>query len=94
MLLEDCLLLDGEGKPCIEVNTTMDLQRDLALPAGNIFHDPLQWPWATSRDDVGCWGVETDDPALVVCGSSAVRGGGVSGIPGHNAAQYLLKYLT
>jgi phytoene dehydrogenase-like protein len=33
-------------------------------------------------------------PSIVICGSGAARGGGVSGIPGHNAAQYLLRHLA
>ena len=92
--IADCLLLDGNGRPCIEVNTTIDLERDLRIPSGNIFHTPLDWPWARSADEVGTWGVETDTATIVLCGSGAARGGGVSGIPGHNAAQYLLGYLT
>jgi len=41
----------------------------------------------------GTWGVATDLPRLVVCGSSARRGGAVSGIPGHNAARHLIELL-
>ena len=37
------------------------------------------------------WGVETDDPRIFICGAGAVRGGGVSGIPGHNAAMAILS---
>ena len=92
--IADCLLLDGNGRPCIEVNTTADLERDLRIPSGNIFHTPLDWPWARSADEVGTWGVETDSANIVLCGSGAARGGGVSGIPGHNAARYLLGYLA
>jgi phytoene dehydrogenase-like protein len=92
--IADCLLLDVNGNPCIEVNTTVDIQRDLRIPTGNIFHTPLEWPWADDADYVGTWGVETDSPRIVVCGSGAVRGGGVSGVPGHNAAQYLLEHLA
>ena len=58
-----------------------------ALP---IFHTPLEWPWATTASEAGQWGVETDQPRVVLCGSGAKRGGGVSGVPGHNAARYVL----
>jgi phytoene dehydrogenase-like protein len=37
------------------------------------------------------WGVETDDPRIFICGAGAIRGGGVSGIPGHNAAMAVLS---
>ena len=39
------------------------------------------------------WGVETDRPNLFICGAGAIRGGGVSGIPGHNAAAAVLEQL-
>jgi hypothetical protein len=39
-----------------------------------------------TRRTSGRWGVETDDPSILLCGAGARRGGGVSGIPGHNAA--------
>ena len=38
----------------------------------------------------GAWGVETDVANLLVCGAGARRGGGVSGIGGHNAAMAVL----
>jgi phytoene dehydrogenase-like protein len=91
--IADCLMRDANGEPCIEINTTSDLERDLRIPTGNIFHTPLSWPWAESDEEVGTWGVETDSPRIAICGSGAVRGGGVSGIPGHNAAKYLTSVL-
>ena len=92
--IEDCLLLDGDGLPCIQVSTTADLEQDLALPAGNIFHTPLDLPFATRAEEAGKWGVETNLPNIALCGSGARRGGGVSGIPGHNAARYALEFLA
>ncbi len=91
--LSDCLLLDADGAPCIEAKTPVELEHELGLPGGNIFHRDLQWPWADPDRGIetGTWGVETDCPALVVCGAGAVRGGGVSGVPGHNAARAVLE---
>ena len=89
--VEHLLLTDAEGRPCVEVRTPVDLERDLGLPAGNIFHRSLQWPWAEAEAEVGRWGVETDHDRLLVCGSGARRGGCVSGIPGHNAAAAVLE---
>ena len=62
----------------------------MGLPGGNIFHQPLRWPWAESASEVGTWGVETPHPRLLLCGAGARRGGGVSGIPGRNAAAKVL----
>ncbi len=88
--IEDCLYRDASGNICIEVNTTMDIESSLGIATGNIFHTPLDWPWARNVEQVGTWGVETKHPRILICGSSAARGGGVSGVPGHNAAQAVL----
>ena len=89
--IRDCLARDADGRPCVEAKTPIDLERDLRLPRGNIFHGDLDWPWAESPDDVGRWGVETDHPRTFICGASARRGGGVSGVAGHNAAMAVLE---
>lgn len=88
--IEDVLLDDADGAPCLEVRTPLDLERELAMVGGNIFHRELQWPWAEDEADVGRWGVETALPNIVLGGAGARRGGGVSGIAGHNAARALL----
>jgi phytoene dehydrogenase-like protein len=74
----------------IEVKTPLDIEEAISLPRGNIFHKDLSMPF---REDgtPESWGVETDDPRIFICGAGAVRGGGVSGIPGHNAAMAILS---
>ncbi len=89
--LQDCLAADADGKPCIEARTPLDLQEELGLPGGNIFHGELGWPFAEDDDEVGRWGVETDVDNVFVCGAGSRRGGGVSGIGGHNAARAVLE---
>ena len=73
----------------IEVKTPLDIEKAIGLPRGNIFHKDLSFPF---REDgtAASWGVETDDPRIFICGAGAIRGGGVSGIPGHNAAMAVL----
>ncbi|KMS73982.1 FAD-dependent oxidoreductase [Streptomyces viridochromogenes] len=87
--IADCLATDAEGRPCIEAKTPLDLDRDLRLPGGNIFHRDLAWPYA--QEGTGRWGVETSHANVLLCGAGAVRGGGVSGVPGHNAAMAVLE---
>jgi len=84
--IEDCLAMDAEGRPCIEALSPLDVEAQLAMPGGHIFHGDLSWPWATSSGMAGTWGVETPIPNVVLCGSGALRGGAVSGIPGRAAA--------
>jgi phytoene dehydrogenase-like protein len=88
--LADCVLRGPDGEPCIEVRSPLDIERDLSMPGGHIFHRDLSWPFAESEDEVGSWGVETEYPAVLLCGAGARRGGGVSGIPGRNAAMAAL----
>lgn len=93
--IADLLLRDADGRPCIETKTTLDLEHALRLPGGNIFHGPLSWPWA--EDDAPRataaerWGVATAHPRILLAGAGAQRGGGVSGLGGHNAAMAVLE---
>lgn len=87
--LTDCLAFDADDRPCIEAKTPLDLERELRLPGGHIFHRDLSWPY---RDEGGRWGVETAHRNVLLCGAGAVRGGGVSGVPGHNAAMAVLGH--
>ena len=89
--IQDVLMRDPSGAYCLEARTPVELERDVALPGGNIFHRSLQWPWAERPDEVGTWGVETRHERVLLAGAGARRGGGVSGIPGHNAAQAVLR---
>lgn len=93
--VEPLLFLDENGQPCIETKTTVDLEQALRLPGGNIFHGPLEWPFVEDDADLTTpakrWGVETDHPHILMCGSGARRGGAVSGIAGQNAAMAVLE---
>jgi phytoene dehydrogenase-like protein len=93
--IESLLLEDVAGRPTIETKTTLDIENALGMPGGNIFHGPLAWPFveddaplATPADR---WGVATQWPRILVCGSGAQRGGAVSGLGGHNAAMAVLE---
>ena len=88
--IEDCLLRTPDGQPCLEFKTPLDLERELALPRGHIFHRDLAWPFAEDEVEAGDWGTETDIANVHLGGAGARRGGGVSGIPGRNAAMAVL----
>ena len=87
----DCLMRLPDGRPCVEARSPLDIEQELRMPGGHIFHRDLSWPFAEHEADVGRWGVETDEPRVLLCGAGARRGGGVSGIPGRNAAMALLQ---
>ncbi len=85
--IEDCLL----DPSTIEVMGPLEVEANLGMPGGHIFHRDLQWPFAEQSEDVGRWGVETEHANVFVCGAGARRGGGVSAIPGRNAAMAALE---
>lgn len=93
--VEDLLLSGPDGQPCIETKTTLDIERAVGMPRGNIFHGGLDWPFVEDNAPLDTparrWGVATDDPHLLLCGSGARRGGAVSAIGGHNAAMAVLE---
>ena len=93
--IEPLLMTDAAGRPCLETKTTLDLDKALHLPGGNIFHGELSWPFAEDGDALSRpaerWGVATAHDRILLCGAGARRGGGVSGIGGHNAAMAVLE---
>ncbi|WP_104191428.1 NAD(P)/FAD-dependent oxidoreductase [Cryobacterium sp. Y82] len=93
--IEALLETDAAGLPCIETKTTLDLEHALNLPGGNIFHGKLTWPFLEDDEPRATpaerWGVATGYPRILVCGAGARRGGGVSGLGGHNAAMAVLE---
>src|SRR4051812_5229943 len=91
--LEDCLAVARDGSLCIESKTPVDIENSLGMYHGNIFHDAPTFPFAERDEQAGTWGVETEFDNVFLCGSSAQRGGAVSGIPGHNAAMKMLNVV-
>ena len=89
--LEDCLAVARDGTPCLESKSPVDIEESLGMYHGNIFHDAPTFPFADRKEQAGTWGVETEFENVFLCGSSAQRGGAVSGIPGHNAAMKVLE---
>lgn len=89
--IEDCIAQATDGSLCIEAKSAWDLEKEVGLPQGNIFHKSLSWFFAENENEIGNLGVETSHERLYICGSSAKRGGAVSGIPGYNAAMKVLN---
>ena len=81
-----------------EVITPEDLETQWGFSGGHIFHGDLAWPWANPRSLMDTpahrWGVQTVVPNVVIAGAGAQRGGGVSGIGGHNAAMAVLDTIA
>jgi len=92
--LLSCVMKAPNGSLCVEAKIPQDVEAELAMPGGHIFHGDLSWPWASHREALVTpaqqWGVATEIGSVLLCGSGARRGGAVSGLGGHNAAQAVL----
>jgi phytoene dehydrogenase-like protein len=90
--IESVLAICRDGSLAIEAKSPIDLEADIGLPRGNIFHRDLDFPFIENEDmPAQKWGSETDQPHIFLAGAGARRGGGVSGIAGHNAAMAVLN---
>lgn len=76
------------------VLSPLDLERDLSLTGGDIFHGRLSLDQLYSaRPALGFADYRTPVRGLYMCGSGTHPGGGVTGAPGHNAAHEMLRDL-
>ena len=74
-----------------QVHTPADLEAKFGLVGGDIFHGrmSLDQLWA-ARPVLGHGDYRSPIAGLYMCGSGTHPGGGVTGAPGHNAAQAIL----
>jgi phytoene dehydrogenase-like protein len=71
-----------------------DLEQTFGLPNGDIFHGALTLDQLFSaRPMLGYADYRMPVPGLYLCGAGAHPGGGVTGAPGHNAAQAVIADL-
>ena len=76
----------------MQVLLAPDIERIVGLPHGHIFQGELAPDQVFfMRPAAGYADYRTPIRGLYICGSSMHPGGGVSGIPGHNAAREVLK---
>ncbi len=75
-----------------QIHSPLDLERKFGLTGGDIFHGALTLDqlWS-NRPVMGYADYRTPIRDLYLCGSGTHPGGGVTGIPGHNAAREILK---
>ena len=74
-----------------QIHSPLDLERRFGLIGGDIFHGKMGLDQLFSaRPMIGAATYRMPLPGLYLCGSGAHPGGGVTGAPGHNAAQAVL----
>lgn len=77
-----------------QVLSPLDLERRFGLIDGDIFHGQLSLDQLFSmRPVLGHADYRMPVPGLYLCGSGAHPGGGVTGVPGHNAAREIAADL-
>ncbi|HSF19574.1 MAG TPA: NAD(P)/FAD-dependent oxidoreductase [Vicinamibacteria bacterium] len=77
-----------------QVLTPLDLERKYGLTEGNIFHGDLSLEQLFFMRPVPGWAqYRTPIEGLYLAGAGAHPGGGVTGAPGYNAAQQVLRDL-
>ncbi|HUO25189.1 MAG TPA: NAD(P)/FAD-dependent oxidoreductase [Candidatus Aquilonibacter sp.] len=75
-----------------QVLTPLDLERTYGLTEGNIFHGDLRLEQLFFMRPIPGWAqYRTPIDGLYLCGAGAHPGGGVTGAPGRNAAQQVLR---
>jgi phytoene dehydrogenase-like protein len=74
-----------------QILSPLDLERTFGLVGGDIFHGALSLDQLFSaRPMLGHADYRAPLTGLYMCGSGTHPGGGVTGAPGHNAAQAIL----
>ncbi len=75
-----------------QIKSPLDLERDLGLVGGDIFHGALHLDQIYSlRPAAGHADYRAPIKGLYLCGSGSHPGGGVSGLPGRNAARVIAR---
>lgn len=77
-----------------QILTPADLERQFGLVGGDIFHGRMSLDQLFSaRPRLGMGQYRTDIDNLYMCGAGTHPGGGVTGLPGYNAAREILRSL-
>ena len=75
-----------------QIFSPLDLERTFGLVGGDIFHGALDLgQMFSARPVLGHADYRGPIPGLYMCGSGTHPGGGVTGLPGHNAAREVLN---
>ncbi len=76
----------------VQAFSPLDLERTFGLTGGDIMHGRLEFDQMFSaRPVLGHGNYRSPIRGLYMCGAGTHPGGGVSGIPGHNAAREILR---
>ncbi|OLF11282.1 phytoene desaturase family protein [Actinophytocola xanthii] len=84
----------GDAVTARRVYTPLDLERELGLPGGNLYHGAMSpLDLFAGRPVPGYADYHTPVPGLYLCAAGTRPGGGVFGVPGRNASDVVRRHL-
>jgi phytoene dehydrogenase-like protein len=93
--LEDLLLTDALGAPCMRTWTSVDVEADFGYPGGHLQQSSVSWPFVDEHETLTSagerWGVSTRHDRVFLAGGSVRRAGGGAGLGGFAAAMAVFE---
>ena len=88
--LDDLVLPDALGAPCVRTWTSVDVENDFGYPGGHLQQGSLAWPFVEEQEALSTpaerWGVNTRHDRVFVAGGSVRRADSGTGLGGFAAA--------
>ena len=88
--VEDLVLPDALGMPCVRTWTSVDVENDFGYPGGHLQQSRLAWPFVDEQEALSTpaerWGVNTRHDRVFVAGGSVRRAESGTGLAGFAAA--------
>lgn len=88
--VENLLLTDALGAPCVRTWTSVDVENDFGYPGGHVQQGSVTWPFVEEHEALTSagerWGVSTRHERVFVAGGSVRRAGAGIGLGGFAAA--------
>jgi phytoene dehydrogenase-like protein len=93
--VEDLIVLDALGAPCIRTWTSVDVENDFGCPGGHLAQARLAWPFVEEHEALSSpeerWGVNTRHDRVFVAGGSVRRAEGEVALGGFAAAMAVFE---
>jgi hypothetical protein len=93
--LDDLVLPDALGAPCVRTWTSVDVENDFGYPGGHLQQARLAWPYVEEHEALSSpaerWGVNTRHDRVFVAGGSVRRADSGAGLGGFAAAMAVFE---
>lgn len=93
--VEDLVLPDALGAPCVRTWTSVDVENDFGYPGGHLHQAQIAWPFVEEHEALSSpaerWGVNTRHDRVFVAGGSVRRAESSTGLGGFAAAMAVFE---